>query len=137
MENKTLPVKIEFVPKTYDIDFAGVVSNIVYVRWLEDLRYLWLEKYFPLQNQMEKGFAPAVASTDIKYKIPIKMFSKVKGVMWVQSISRIKYTLCAEIYSDDKIAATAVQIGCFVGLEDLKPIRIPPELMDLYMEFSI
>jgi len=23
--------------KTYDIDFAGIVSNIVYVRWLEDL----------------------------------------------------------------------------------------------------
>ncbi len=137
MENRTLPVKLEFVPKTYDIDFAGVVSNIVYIRWLEDLRCFWLENFFPLQKQMEQGYAPAVASTDIKYKIPIKMFSRVKGVMWVKSISRIKYTLCAEIYSDDIIVATAEQVGCFVGIEDLKPIRIPTELMDLYMEFTI
>ena len=24
--------------RTYDIDFAGIVSNIVFIRWLEDLR---------------------------------------------------------------------------------------------------
>ena len=24
--------------RTYDIDFAGIVSNIVFVRWLEDLQ---------------------------------------------------------------------------------------------------
>jgi len=29
--------------RTYDIDFAGIVSNIVYLRWLEDMRLLWLE----------------------------------------------------------------------------------------------
>jgi acyl-CoA thioester hydrolase len=28
---------------TYEIDFAGVVSNIVYVRWLEDLRNLFCD----------------------------------------------------------------------------------------------
>ncbi len=30
--------------RTYDIDFAGIVSNIVYVRWLEDLRLAMMEE---------------------------------------------------------------------------------------------
>jgi acyl-CoA thioester hydrolase len=31
-------VELELPIRTYDIDFAGIVSNIVYIRWLEDLR---------------------------------------------------------------------------------------------------
>jgi acyl-CoA thioester hydrolase len=29
--------------RTYDIDFAGIVSNIVFIRWLEDLRLALLD----------------------------------------------------------------------------------------------
>jgi acyl-CoA thioester hydrolase len=34
--------------RTYDIDFAGIVSNIVYVRWLEDLRLAMMEEAYPI-----------------------------------------------------------------------------------------
>ena len=36
--------------RTYDIDFAGIVSNIVFIRWLEDLRLALLER---LLNHMK------------------------------------------------------------------------------------
>ncbi len=34
--------------RTYDIDFAGIVGNIVYVRWLEDLRLAMMEEAYPI-----------------------------------------------------------------------------------------
>ena len=34
--DKPLYVEKEFEVRTYDIDFASVVGNIVYIRWLED-----------------------------------------------------------------------------------------------------
>ena len=34
--------------RTYDIDFAGIVSNIVFIRWLEDLRLALLDQTYPL-----------------------------------------------------------------------------------------
>jgi acyl-CoA thioester hydrolase len=43
---------------SYDIDFASIVSNISYIRWLEDLRLAWLKKYFSLTKQMDAGFIP-------------------------------------------------------------------------------
>ncbi len=37
-QQRVMEVNLSFPVRTYDIDFAGVVSNIVYIRWLEDLR---------------------------------------------------------------------------------------------------
>jgi acyl-CoA thioester hydrolase len=58
--NQQRPLEVELVlpVKTYDIDFAGIVSNIVYIRWLEDLRLEMLDAYLPLQKMLEDGIAP-------------------------------------------------------------------------------
>ncbi|MEE9465669.1 MAG: thioesterase family protein, partial [Candidatus Neomarinimicrobiota bacterium] len=61
-----LPLEI----KSYDIDYAGVVSNIVYVRWLEDLRGAMLSRHLPLDRMLDSGVLPAVAQTRIDYKAP-------------------------------------------------------------------
>jgi len=45
-------VRHSFRVMTYDIDFAGVVSNITYTRWLEDLRNWFAEP------AVETGAAP-------------------------------------------------------------------------------
>ena len=52
MKRKTLEVSLNLSIQTYDIDFAGIVSNIVYIRWLEDLRLKMLETYLPLEQLM-------------------------------------------------------------------------------------
>jgi hypothetical protein len=38
--------------RTYDIDFAGIVSNIVFIRWLEDLRLGLLDQVYPLTQAL-------------------------------------------------------------------------------------
>ncbi len=50
MKQQPFEVALDLPIKTYDIDFAGIVSNIVYIRWLEDLRLKMLESHFPIEN---------------------------------------------------------------------------------------
>ena len=54
MKQKPLEINLELPIKTYDIDFAGIVSNIVYIRWLEDLRLRIFEVHQPLEQLMAK-----------------------------------------------------------------------------------
>jgi acyl-CoA thioesterase FadM len=60
---KPLLVEWTFPIRTYDIDFALHVSNIVYIRWLEDLRLEMMSKYLPLSELLSKGQAPVLRST--------------------------------------------------------------------------
>src|SRR5271165_1887491 len=63
-----LEVQVPLRVKPYDIDVVGVVSNIVYVRWMEDLRLAMLDVYLPLDEQMADGIAPAILKVEIEYK---------------------------------------------------------------------
>src|SRR4028119_726672 len=73
-QKRPLEIELSFPVKTYDIDFAGIVSNIVYIRWLEDLRLEILDAYLPLQKMLEDGIAPILLQTQIEYKQPITIF---------------------------------------------------------------
>ncbi len=53
--------------QTYDIDFAGIVSNIVFVRWLEDLRLGLMDEAYPLVQALAEDVAPILISTRISY----------------------------------------------------------------------
>ena len=65
--------------KSYDIDLAGHVNNIVYVRWLEDLRVALFQKISPLQNLFKEGLYPVVFKLDITYKKALKFNDEVIG----------------------------------------------------------
>ena len=62
-QQRPFEVQLALPIRTYDIDFAGVVSNIVYIRWLEDLRLKMLEVHLPLEQQITSGYGPLLAST--------------------------------------------------------------------------
>lgn len=128
-------VEIQLPVRTYDIDFAGVVNNIVYVRWLEDLRLEMLSHHFPLNEQLKNGIAPVVLQTKINYKHPIKIADDPIGKMWIETMESLRWTVNAEIIVNGKIAAFGQQVGIFVNLENNKPIRMPAELKQKYLEF--
>ena len=133
-DKKILLIEKEIKVATYDIDFAGIVSNISYIRWLEDLRLAWLEKYFSLGKQVEAGFAPILLETRIEYHHAICMFDQPTGLMWVGRLHSHKWQIKAEIRVKDKVMAIAEQKGVFVDREKWKPIRIPENLKQLYLK---
>ena len=125
-------VEIHLPVRTYDIDFAGIVNNIVYVRWLEDLRLEMLARHFPLDEQLQNGIAPVILQTKIDYKQSIKLSDAPKGRMWMEAMGALRWTVKATIVVDGTIAALGEQVGIFVDLQNNKPIRMPERLKQQY-----
>lgn len=132
--HRPLEVALVIPVRTYDIDFVGIVSNIVYIRWLEDLRLKFLDEHLQLNQQLEQGYAPVLAGTEIEYKRPIKLIDKVIGRLWLSNLGRLKWTVQAEILSNNELAAVATQKGVFISLQNSRPIPIPQELQNKYLE---
>jgi acyl-CoA thioester hydrolase len=130
-------VEIPLPVRTYDIDFAGIVNNIVYIRWLEDLRMEILAHHFPLDEQLKNGIAPVVVQTRMDYKQSIKISDTPSGRMWVKTMESLRWTVNATISIDGKVAALGEQVGIFVDLQTNKPIRIPERLKQKYQEFVV
>ncbi len=124
----TLPLPV----RTYDIDFVGIVSNIVYVRWLEDLRLQMLAEYFPLDTAMRvQGIAPLLLRTEIDYKRAIRLFDAVQGRMWLADAGRARQVLAAEFTVEGQLHAAARQTTCFIDLASGRPVPTPAAIRAL------
>lgn len=126
-------IRHEFRVMTYDIDFAGIVSNISYIRWLEDLRNVFAEQALSLGDALRRGIAPALMRTEIDYLAPVRFPDIVTGRMWLAEHGRSKWDLAAEFESQGtgQLVARARQTGVFVSLETLRPVRLPEEYQSL------
>ena len=82
--------------RTYDIDFAGIVSNIVFIRWLEDLRLGLLDQAYPLIRALAEDIAPILLSTRINYRRPVTIADPLVGRMRVAGLTRVRWRLAAE-----------------------------------------
>jgi acyl-CoA thioester hydrolase len=122
-------VQHTFRVMTYDIDFAGVLSNISYIRWLEDLRNLFAEQALSIGDALRRGIAPTLMRTEIDYLAPVRFPDTVTGRMWLADQGRSKWVLAAEFESQaaNQLVARAQQSGVFVALGTLRPVRLPEE----------
>jgi acyl-CoA thioester hydrolase len=132
--SKALEITLLIPVRSYDIDFAGIVSNIVYIRWLEDLRLEMLSQYYPLEEQIQDGFAPVLLQTKIDYKQALKMGDQPVGRLWIESLESLRWNVSAEISVDGKVSASGQQTGIFINLQNNKPIRIPTRLQQQYAD---
>lgn len=118
-------VERELPIRTYDIDFAGIVSNIVYVRWLEDLRLAMMAEAYPIARALAEDVAPILLETRIAYERPVTIHDALKGRMWVTEMGRVKWHLAAEFIAGDEVRARAEQVGLFIRLSTRRPIAPP------------
>ncbi len=111
--------------RTYDIDSAGIVSNIVYVRWLEDLRSELFEDVYPLEEMEKTGVVPVVAATNVVYKRSVTLLETVHSAIWVAKAGRSSLTLEAEFKVADVSVVQATQTCVFVNLKEKRATSIP------------
>lgn len=132
--SKRLEVQVPLRVKPYDIDVVGVVSNIVYVRWMEDLRLAMLDAYLPLDQQMTEGVIPAILKVEIQYKRSIQLHDKLVGTMWLSGLEKLRYEVTAEFRANGHLAAIGRQEGCFISLATRRPVRPPAKLQAMYRQ---
>jgi acyl-CoA thioester hydrolase len=111
--------------RTYDIDFAGIVSNIVFIRWLEDLRLALLDQAYPLIRALAEDVAPILLATRINYRRPVTIADPLVGRIRVAGLSRVRWRLAAEFTVTEVLHAEAEQEGLFMRLSTRRPIAIP------------
>jgi acyl-CoA thioester hydrolase len=121
-------VTLPFRPATYDIDVAGIMSNIVYIRWLEDLRLAFFDQFLPFDKAMAQGLVPTLVRTEIDYLRSLRLFEPVVGIMELESLGRSSARIRAEFRVHDKVVARAVQVGVFVDVASGKAAPIPEPL---------
>ncbi len=129
---KPMLTEFEGVINGYDIDFAGIVSNIVYVRWFEDIRMNMLRKYFPLTTMLKTGKAPIVVKTEIAYKTPLTIYDTPILRGWVPEMGRTKWEIEFEIATGKGMHCTGKQMGCYFDLEKNRVASIPKELLEVF-----
>lgn len=124
--------KLNFVVKSYDVDFAGVVSNIVYLRWLEDLRLELLERTIPIKELADEGLNPTLVRTEIDYRSPLHLSEQVSGEMSIVRVGNASFTFHGELRkADGTLAAEATQVACMVSARTGRPVSLPPTFREM------
>jgi acyl-CoA thioester hydrolase len=118
--------------RTYDIDFAGIVSNIVFVRWLEDLRLAMMDEAYPIARALAEDVAPILLETRIAYEKPVAIDDALRGRMWVTEMGRVKWHVAAEFIVGEAVHARAEQTGLFIRLSTRRPIAPPLALRRVF-----
>lgn len=129
-ELRPLQVELPFVVKTYDVDYVRIVHNVVYIRWLEDLRLQIMTEHFPLENLLADRSSPVLEKTEITYHQPLRLFDQAVGRMWVSKLSKARWEVQAQFCRGEMVAASARQTGYFVDMDEYRPVRIPAALRD-------
>mgnify|MGYP002397925741 FL=1 len=131
-ERRPLQIERPIVVRTYDIDFANIVHNIVYFRWLEDLRAEILADVLPIAEILATGISPILVESAVAYRSPVRIGDAVAGRMWVAELGNSRWTLAAEFVVGPRLCATARQSGYFADLKPLRQVRVPAPLREAW-----
>lgn len=123
-----LPIQV----KTYDIDFANIVHNAVYIRWLEDLRTELLAAEYAIEHMLADGLTPILTKTEIEYRQPVRFGDAVIGRMWVADLGRSRWTVQSEFAVGERITTTSRQTGYFAELGNGRPVRVPAQIRTVW-----
>lgn len=125
-------VSVDFPIRPYDVDVAGIVSNIVYVRWLEDLRMEMLAQVFPPGELGRRRIMPVVVRTEIDYRSSLRFQDACVGSMRLESVGNTSVRLRAGFVNGrGETAAEALQVGVFLSVESNRPVAVPEEIRAL------
>ncbi|MEW6005252.1 MAG: acyl-CoA thioesterase [Stygiobacter sp.] len=104
-----IKTEINIEVRTYDIDVAGHVNNIVFIRWLEDLRNKLFSTICSVEKLLANNLYLVVTSNEVKYKKQIKLSDNPIGTMFLETISHGVFTLKAQIKVKNTIVFYATQ----------------------------
>ncbi len=115
----------------YDIDAMGVVSNIVYIRWFEDLRTEFINQHMNYSTMINQGISPILMKTEAEYKVPVTIHDKPVGRIYLVKASKMKWVFQFEIVSAHGVHCIGTQTGGFYRLSDKKITSVPQVFQEI------
>jgi acyl-CoA thioester hydrolase len=121
----------EIVAAPEDIDELGHVSNVVYVRWIQDVAKAHSAAVgWDYDRYRAFGAVFVVHKHVVEYRAPAFAGDRIACVTWVESFSAATSDRRTRIVrlSDDKELVRASTLWALVGVDGGRPRRIPPEI---------
>jgi acyl-CoA thioester hydrolase len=83
---------------TFDIDFAGVVSNINYLRWSEIWRLEFARRMgLGIEEMLAQGLLPLMVRQELNFLRPLRFGESVSLEGWVERVGTSSVTLWLEM----------------------------------------
>ena len=132
-------VTLQIPVYTFQIDIMGHVSNIVYLQWMEMLRCeLLVAMEMPVHTLVEKGYGPALVSTEIKYIRPTTLGDVVTGQVWLSELGSASATLELRFFNQrGELVSEGRQRGAFVDVKTGRIKRLGAEERAAFAEYLI
>lgn len=109
-----LVVDTEIEVNGYDIDAMGIVSNIVFIKWFEDLRTIFINQYMNYSEMMTQGISPILMKTEVEYKVPVTIHDRPRARCWMIKASKMKWVLNLKLRLTIKFTVLAIKRAAFM-----------------------
>lgn len=125
---------------TYHIDFAGHVSNIVYIQWMEVGRLKLLESVgLPVHEIMDRlGLLPTLIRTEISYHRQLFLGDRVRIEVWLSKLRHVSAVMEFRFYNgNNEMTASGCQTGLFIDKTTHRPRPLDQQshaAFSLYLE---
>ncbi len=126
MMGETFEISFSVAPD--DIDTLNHVSNIVYVRWVQEVAVAHWQAIASAQSQ--DAVVWVVLRHEIDYKAPAFLNDEIIARTWVGEASGITFERHTEIFRrpDLKLLARARTVWCPINTATGKPTRVTDEI---------
>jgi acyl-CoA thioester hydrolase len=94
------PVSVSIPVAWGEMDAFQHVNNVVYARWLETARMVYLERIGLVDRTRDEGVGPILAKTVIDYKRPLKYPDTIQVSATITRIGERSFTMAFRIRSD-------------------------------------
>ena len=125
----------EIVAAREEIDELGHVSNVVYVRWIQDIAVAHSNAVgWDYDRYRALGAVFVVHKHVVEYRAPAFEGDRIARVTWVESFSAATSERRTRIVrlTDGKELVRASTIWALVGGDGGRPRRIPPEISQAF-----
>lgn len=124
---------IPITPIADDIDELGHVSNLVYLRWVQDVAMAHTRALgWDYQQYRALGAVFMVRRHEIDYVAQVTLGQSLRAETWVDSWRLASCIRKTELLRDGKVVARAATTWAMIGLATGRPQRIPDELIALF-----
>ena len=112
-----------------DIDEMEHINNVVYVRWVQEVAAAhWNHR---ATTTLKEKYAWVVLRHEIDYKNPGFLLDKIRGTTWVGAYNGARFDRYVKIITENKILAEAKTTWCLLNAKNLRPTRIPEDIIAL------
>lgn len=124
---------IPITPTPEDIDEVGHVSNLVYLRWVQDVAMAHSRALgWDYAQYRDFGAVFMVRRHEIDYVAQVTLGQALRAETWVDSWKLASCVRKTEILRDGKVVARAATTWAMINLTSGRPQKIPETIVALF-----